>query len=138
MGCATDIAAPYPTTANDCLAGDLFNQLRLGHTRNSMGRDVHLQRFESADSIKNALAQLLMVMDRLDQVITPMVLQDGDTFSRRWGYLSIAGVNDKSQLQRQIEKYADIYMSRVGNFGRCAHTPCADLGMTLQPCEPNT
>ena len=59
-----------------------------------------------------------MVMDRLDQVITPMVLQDGDTFSHRWGYLSIAGVNDKSQLQRQIEKYADIYMSRVGNFGR--------------------
>ena len=112
------IAPPPPPPGSGCLAGDLFNQLRLGHTRHALGRDVHLQRFESAESIKNALAQLLMVMDRLDQVITPMVLQDGDTFSHRWGYLSIAGVNDKSQLQRQIEKYADIYMSRVGNFGR--------------------
>lgn len=27
-------------------------------------------------------------------------------FSKRWGYLSRAGVNDKSQLMRQIEKYA--------------------------------
>ncbi len=27
-------------------------------------------------------------------------------FNKRWGYLSRAGVNDKSQLMRQIEKYA--------------------------------
>ena len=39
----------------------------------------------------------------------------------RWGYLSRAGVNDKSQLMRQIEKYADIYTSRVSNFLR--YTP---------------
>ncbi|KAG1676732.1 hypothetical protein FOA52_005021 [Chlamydomonas sp. UWO 241] len=31
-------------------------------------------------------------------------------------YLSRAGLNDKSQLCRQIEKYADIYTSRVSNF----------------------
>lgn len=30
-------------------------------------------------------------------------------------------MNDKSQLQRQIEKYADIYTSRVSNFLR--YTP---------------
>ncbi|PNH09285.1 hypothetical protein TSOC_004092 [Tetrabaena socialis] len=39
----------------------------------------------------------------------------------RWGYLSRAGLNDKSQLNRQIEKYADIYTSRVSNFLR--YTP---------------
>lgn len=36
----------------------------------------------------------------------PMIEADGQHFSARWGYLSRAGVNDKSQLMRQIEKYA--------------------------------
>lgn len=51
----------------------------------------------------------------------PMIEADGQFFNRRWGYLSRAGVNDKSQLMRQIEKYADIYTSRVSNFLR--YTP---------------
>jgi hypothetical protein len=50
-----------------------------------------------------------------------MIEADGQFFNRRWGYLSRAGVNDKSQLMRQIEKYADIYTSRVSNFLR--YTP---------------
>ncbi len=50
-----------------------------------------------------------------------MLEQDGKHFSRRWGYLSRAGLNDKSQFTRQIEKYADIYTSRVANFLR--YTP---------------
>ncbi len=36
----------------------------------------------------------------------PMLEQDGQYFSERWGYLSRAGLNDKSQFTRQIEKYA--------------------------------
>ncbi|MEW5313592.1 MAG: hypothetical protein WDW38_005147 [Sanguina aurantia] len=47
--------------------------------------------------------------------------RDGAHRNRRWGFLSRAGVNDKSQLSRQIEKYADIYTSRVSNFQR--YTP---------------
>ena len=47
-----------------------------------------------------------------------MLEQDGMHFSERWGYLSRAGLNDKSQFSRQIEKYADIYTSRVSNFLR--------------------
>lgn len=43
--------------------------------------------------------------------------------ARRWGFLSRAGLNDKSQLCRQIEKYADVYTSRVSNFMR--YTPYA-------------
>lgn len=39
----------------------------------------------------------------------------------RWGYLGRAGLNDKSALFRQIEKWADIYTSRVSNFHR--YTP---------------
>ena len=52
----------------------------------------------------------------------PMLEQDGKEFSERWGYLSRAGLNDKSCLTRQIEKYADIYTSRVSNF---LHYTCA-------------
>jgi hypothetical protein len=48
-------------------------------------------------------------------------LQDGAGFNKRWGYLTRAGLDDKSQLCRQIEKYADIYTSRVSNFLR--YTP---------------
>ena len=51
-----------------------------------------------------------------------MLEQDGKDFSARWGYLSRAGLNDKSCLTRQIEKYADIYTSRVSNF---LHYTCA-------------
>jgi hypothetical protein len=52
-----------------------------------------------------------------------MLEEDGKDFSQRWGYLSRAGLNDKSQFTRQIEKYADIYTSRVANFLR--YTPYA-------------
>lgn len=47
--------------------------------------------------------------------------QDGRHFNERWGFLSRAGLNDKSQLCRQIEKYADVYTSRVSNLMR--YTP---------------
>lgn len=88
------------------LVGDLLNQLRLQHTRHAFGREPAAVHFASADAVRTDLAQLLTVMDRLDQAISPLVRQDGARFSERWGYLSIAGVNDKSQIQRQIEKCA--------------------------------
>ena len=40
----------------------------------------------------------------------------GEAANRHWGYLTRAGHNDKSHLHRQIEKYADIYTSRVCNL----------------------
>lgn len=48
----------------------------------------------------------------------PMIEADGQHFNRRWGYLSRAGVNDKSQLMRQIEKYAGEW--QCGGAGRQA------------------
>lgn len=41
----------------------------------------------------------------------PMLEKDGKHFSDRWGYLSRAGLNDKSQFTRQIEKYAALCKS---------------------------
>ena len=59
-----------------------------------------------------------------------MLEEDGKDFSRHWGYLSRAGLNDKSQFTRQIEKYADIYTSRVSNFLR--YTPFAYFRLGLR------
>ena len=47
--------------------------------------------------------------------------------------------NDKSQLARQVERYADIYMARVSDLG--LHTPYAYLrshrgSMPHDPGEP--
>ena len=41
----------------------------------------------------------------------PLLQRDGEQFNRHWGNLSRAGLNDKSQFTRQIEKYSDIYTS---------------------------
>ena len=56
-----------------------------------------------------------------DNQIAPMLYQEGSHFNPYWGYLSRAGFNDKSHFMRQIEKYADVYTSRVSNFLR--YTP---------------
>jgi hypothetical protein len=68
--------------------------------------------------VNEALAELLAVMERLDEEIGPLIEADGAHFNQRWGYLTRTGVNDRSQLLRQIEKYADLYSSRVSNFLR--------------------
>ncbi len=50
----------------------------------------------------------------LDAEIAPLARAAGE-LSNPWGLLTRAG-NDKSHLARQIERYADIYTSRVSNF----------------------
>ena len=56
----------------------------------------------------------------LDGEIAPLAAAATEIGNSRWGPLMRAG-NDKSHLARQVERYADIYMSRVSNF--LAHTP---------------
>jgi hypothetical protein len=51
----------------------------------------------------------------LDAEIGPLAKAGGELINARWGLLTRAG-NDKSHLTRQIERYADIYTSRVSNF----------------------
>jgi HAD superfamily 5'-nucleotidase-like hydrolase len=51
----------------------------------------------------------------LDESIAPLARASAELANPRWGLLLHAG-NDKSHLARQIERYADIYMSRVSNF----------------------
>eukprot|EP00955_Chlamydomonas_euryale_P058354 357033-Chlamydomonas_euryale.AAC.2 len=55
---------------------------------------------------------------------------------RRWGYLSRAGLNDKSQLCRQIEKYADIYTSRMVAASCHPRQNSLLLPLVAAPCTP--
>jgi small-conductance mechanosensitive channel len=51
----------------------------------------------------------------LDGEIAPLARAASELTNSRWGLLTRAG-NDKSHLARQVERYADVYTSRVSNF----------------------
>ena len=67
------------------------------------------------------LSQLRASLDVVESEISGLLWDDGAHVNRYWGYTTRAGFADKSHLMRQIEKYADIYTSRVSNFLR--YTP---------------
>lgn len=56
----------------------------------------------------------------LDEQITPLAIESGTLHNANWGLLFRSG-SDKSHLARQVERYADVYTSRVSNFA--AATP---------------
>ncbi|KAJ6719929.1 5'-NUCLEOTIDASE DOMAIN-CONTAINING [Salix purpurea] len=100
------------------VVGDHFNQLRLALQRRNTGRPAQTLAATNMDDqeLTESMKKLLIVMQRLDEKIAPMLEADGELFNKRWGFLSRAGLWDKSHLMRQVEKYADIYTSRVSNF----------------------
>ena len=70
--------------------------------------------------LKSAAAESLA----LDTAIGPLARASGQTGNPTWGPLMRAGY-DKSLFARQVERYADVYTSRVSNF--LAVTPFAYL-----------
>lgn len=54
-------------------------------------------------------------LEKLDQTIAPLAQASAQLSNKHWGLLMRAG-NDKSYLAYQLERYADIYTSRVSNF----------------------
>ncbi|KAF5941424.1 hypothetical protein HYC85_019066 [Camellia sinensis] len=79
------------------VVGDLFNQLRLALQRRTKGRPAQTLAATNMndEELTESIQKLLIVMQRLDQKIAPMLEADGEHFNRR---------------------YADIYTSRVSNF----------------------
>ncbi|KAF8394744.1 hypothetical protein HHK36_020961 [Tetracentron sinense] len=79
------------------VVGDLFNQLRLALQRRTKGRPAQTLAATNMDDqeLTETMQKLLIVMQRLDQKIAPMLEADGEHFNKR---------------------YADIYTSRVSNF----------------------
>lgn len=94
-------------------------RLRLARVRDGRGapgdHPAELHRL-----IEGALARLRA----LDEQITPLARAASELGNPVWGPLMRAG-NDKSLLARQVERYADVYTSRVSNFG--LRTPYAYL-----------
>ena len=70
---------------------------------------------EPAASLEARVQQLRTQLLALDAEIAPLAKAGTELTNPRWGLLTRAG-NDKSHLTRQIERYADIYTSRVSNF----------------------
>lgn len=65
--------------------------------------------------ISAEIERLREELQRLDERIAPLAQASSNLSHSRWGLLMRAG-NDKSHLARQVERYADIYTSRVSNL----------------------
>ncbi|MBN8616106.1 MAG: HAD-IG family 5'-nucleotidase [Deltaproteobacteria bacterium] len=65
--------------------------------------------------VRAEMRELRSELVSLDERITPLAKASGELNHARWGLLLRTG-NDKSHLARQIEKHADVYMSRVSNL----------------------
>jgi len=72
----------------------------------------------SHSAIEGAAQGLRAKLLATEQQLSELLMQDGSSVNTYWGYLTRAGFGDKSHLLRQIEKYADIYTSRVSNLLR--------------------
>ena len=92
---------------------DQYSQLRLAMQR------LSCQYGPASDQDPEALRQQMSALRErlvaLDDRIAPLVLEESTASNPLWGYLMRTG-KDKSHLTRQLERYADIYTSRVSNF----------------------
>ena len=78
----------------------------------------------SAQGLDRTLTDLRTRLADLDARIAPLAKASAELLEPHWGLLMRAG-NDKSHFARQVERYADIYTSRVSNL--LAATPFAYL-----------
>lgn len=95
-----------------------LRQRLLRYTHGQVGMAVEQER------VRAALAQAKERLRGLDLEVAPLAASLGRRFNARWGSLMRAG-NDKSRLARMIERYSDVYMSRVSNLS--AYGPFAYL-----------
>jgi HAD superfamily 5'-nucleotidase-like hydrolase len=93
-----------------------YSQLRLSLQRIEAGYAAPIER--DAANAKLELASLRGELATLDARVAELAKRSSELSNRRWGPLMRAG-NDKSRMARQLERYADIYMSRVSNLAYC-------------------
>jgi hypothetical protein len=88
-------------------------QLRLEQQRAKQGYGP--EPLLSGAERQRQLRELRGELEALDEQIAPLAKASAVVSNSWWGPLMRAG-NDKSMLARQVERYADIYTSRVSNF----------------------
>ena len=86
-------------------------RLRLQRKRKRYGPPV----VEDERALEASLDTLRQRILEVDAILAPMAKRSSELLNERWGLLLRAG-NDKSHLARQLERYADIYTSRVSNL----------------------
>jgi HAD superfamily 5'-nucleotidase-like hydrolase len=90
------------------------------HSRLRMARRHRVVAGEPHDRIDGAVETAAAAVAEVDERIAPLARAATEQGNVVWGPLMRAGV-DKSLFARQVEKYADVYTSRVSNFR--AETP---------------
>ena len=90
-----------------------YSDLRLERQRKA--KKYGPQSVTSVEEYDEKMTELKQRIVELDDEIAPLVLKAGRLHNTNWGLLMRAG-NDKSHFARQLERYADIYTSRVSNF----------------------
>jgi 5'-nucleotidase len=90
-----------------------LSAMRLDAQRNRKGYGPRSDR--SPQEVERAAAELRERLVELDGQIAPLARTAAEMVNPYWGPLMRTG-NDKSHLARQVERYADIYTSRVSNF----------------------
>ena len=90
-------------------------ELRLRLQRRKHGYGQAENGPEPEPRLQEKLAQIRPRLEALDAQIAPLARAATELHNRTWGLLMRAG-NDKSHLARQVERYADIYTSRVSNL----------------------
>ena len=77
-----------------------------------------------AASARAQISALRTQLEQLDGTVAELARRASELGNHRWGPLLRAG-HDKSRMARQLERYADIYTSRVSNLAH--YTPYAYL-----------
>jgi HAD superfamily 5'-nucleotidase-like hydrolase len=88
-------------------------QLRLQLQRLERGYGPEVT--ETEEELRNQMSAARASIEALDAEIAPLARASSQVSHPLWGPLMRAG-NDKSMLARQVERSADIYMSRVSNL----------------------
>lgn len=89
------------------------NQLKLALQRHE--KKYASQIDDNPATLKERIRKNRDEIMELDKKIGKLNTRDGKQFNTNWGYLMRTG-NDKSMFTRQVERYADIYTSRVSNL----------------------
>ena len=90
-----------------------YSQLRLSLQRLDAGYAPAA--YTDAGAARARMGALREAMLTLDSSVAELARRASELGNRRWGPLMRAG-SDKSRMARQVERYADIYTSRVSNL----------------------